>query len=166
MPSFLRNGEEFEKSIKHFALANQYDDSHYEWHYRYARLLDRHAETIEDYNQYAARAVQEYTLTTALKPEYADAFFYRGLIARKYKQIGDKLYRNSEIAQDFQQVIRLQPVNSEAHYYLGLTLVDLDELNKAKQSFQEVLTLNSEFPGANYQLGPVRSTGTKIQGSH
>ena len=155
--------EEYEKSIKHFGLANQYNSENFEWHYRYARLLDRHAKTLEDHNQYAAMAVREYTLTVSLKPDYADAYFYRGLIARKYKQIGDTLYRNREIAQDFQQVVKLQPRNPDAHYYLGLTLVDLDESNKAKEYFQEVLRLNTEFAGANYQLGLIAEQEQKYK---
>ena len=145
--------EEYEKSIKHFGLANQYDGANHEWHYQFARLLDRHAETLEDSDRYASMAVQEYTSTITLKPDYADAYFYRGLIARKYKQIGDKLYRSNEIAQDFQQTIKLQPRNLDAHYYLGLTLVDLDELKQATQSFEEVLKLDANFPGVNFQLG-------------
>ena len=153
LAAIFEEREENEKSIKHFGLANQYDSANYEWHFRYAHLLARHAETLEDYDQYAAMAVQEYTATATLKPDYADAYFYRGLIARKYKQIGDKLFRNSEIAQDFTQAIELRPRNPDAHYYLGITLVDLDEWEKAKQSFQEVLLLDAKLPGANLQLG-------------
>ena len=153
LAAIFEEREENGKSIKHFGLANQYDNTNYEWHFRYARLLTRHAETLENYNQYAAMAVQEYTAAAALKPDYTDAYFYRGLIARKYKQIGDKLYRNSEIAQDFQHVVKLQPQNPNAHHYLGLTLVDLDEWQKGKQSFQKVLMLDSKFTDANFQLG-------------
>ena len=37
--------EETEKAIKHFGLANRYDDGHFDWHFRYAHLLDRYAAT-------------------------------------------------------------------------------------------------------------------------
>ena len=60
-------------------LANQYNPENFEWHYSYARLLDRHAETLGDsYHKYAEMAVKEYTVTIALNPNYADAYFYRG----------------------------------------------------------------------------------------
>ena len=145
--------EENEKAIKHFELANQSNATRYDWHFRYARLLDRHVATLEDYNQYAAMAVEEYTRAAALNPDYADTYFYRGLITRRYKQIGNTLYRYSQIAEDFKQVIELQPRNANAHYYLGLTYADLDRRRKAKEIFQKTLRVKSQYRGANLQIG-------------
>ena len=109
----MKNATRTIKRLKHFKLANQYDDSHFDWHFRYARLLDRYAETLEDYDAYATMAVEEYNKTINLKDDYAPAYLYRGLITRRYKQIGDTLYRYGQIAEDFKKVIALEPNNSD-----------------------------------------------------
>ena len=145
--------EEIEKAIKHFGLANQYDDRHYDWHFRYARLLDRYAETLDDYDAYAAMAVEEYNQTISLKDDYAPPYFYRGLITRRYKQIGDTLYRYGQIADDFKRVITLEPNNSEAYYYLGMTYMDLDQHQEAKEIFLKTLEFNKAYAGIYLNLG-------------
>ena len=145
--------EETEKAIKHFGLANRYDDGHLDWHFRYARLLDRYAETLEDYDAYAAMAVDEYNQTINLRNDYAPAYLYRGLIARRYKQIGDTLYRNSQIAADFKRVIALEPNNSEAYYHLGMTYIDLDQHQDAKEILLKTLQFSKKYKGIYLQLG-------------
>ena len=146
---------EIEKAIVHFGLANQHGDSRYDWHYRYARLLDRHARTLEDYDKYAGMAVEEYSRTIALKSDYAPAYFHRGLIARRYKQIGDELFRYSQIAEDFKKVIALEPKNADAHYYLGMTNLDLDQRDKAKEVFQKTRELDPTYKDVSFQLGGI-----------
>ena len=150
---FFEEREETEKAIKHFGLANQYDDGRFDWHFRYARLLDRYAETLEDYETYAVMAVEAYNKTINLKNDYAPAYLGRGLITRRYKQIGDTLYRNSQIAEDFKQVIALEPNNSDAHYYLGMTYIDLDQRQNAKEILLKTLQFNKEYKGIYLQLG-------------
>ena len=145
--------EETEKAIKHLGFANRYDDGHLDWHFRYARLLDRYAETLEDYNTYAAMAVAEYNKTIDLKNDYAPAYLYRGLITRRYKQIGDTLYRYSQIAEDFKRVIALEPNNSDAHYHLGMTYIDLDQRQNAKEILLKTLQFNKKYSGIYLQLG-------------
>ena len=144
-----------EKAIKHFGLANEYDPSHYDWHFRYARLLDRHALTVEDYHLYAGMAVDEYGKTIGLEPTYAPAFFNRGLITRRYRQIDRILHRSSKIAEDFKQVITLQPKNTDAHYYLAMTELDLDNRYKAKELFEKTLSIQPEYNGVNVELGAI-----------
>ena len=38
--------DERERAIRYYGLANQYNPEKFDWHYSYARLLDRHAETL------------------------------------------------------------------------------------------------------------------------
>ena len=140
------------KAIKHFGLANQYDPSHYDWHFRYARLLDRHAQTVEDYNHHAHLAVEAYSATLKLK-RYALAYFYRGLIMRRYRQIADTLYLSSEVAADFKAVVEIEPKNADAHYFLGLTYLDMDNRDSARQYFVKTLKLKSNYVGANLEIG-------------
>ena len=145
--------EEIQKAIKHLELANRHDDGNYDWHYRYARLLDHHAETLKDYHTYAAMAVEEYNKTIDLKDDYAPAYLYRGLITRRYKQIGDTLYRYGQIVEDFKRVVALEPNNSDAHYYLGMTYVDLDQPEKAKDILLKTLQFKKQYKGIYLQLG-------------
>ena len=142
-----------EKAIKHFKLANRYDDGNFDWHFRYAHLLDRYAATLEDYDTYAAMAVEEYNKTINLKNDYAAAYLYRGLITRRYKQIGDTLYRYGQIAEDFKKVIALEPNNSDAHYYLGMTYVDLDQREDAKEILLKTLQFEKKYKGVYLELG-------------
>ena len=144
---------EIAKAIKHFGLANRYDDGHFDWHYRYARLLDRYAEGLEEYDTYAAMAVEEYNKTIELKSDYVPAYLHRGLITRRYKQIGDTLYRYGQIAEDFKRVIALDPNSSEAHYYLGMTYIDLDQRQDAKEIFLKTLQFGKKYKGVYLQLG-------------
>ena len=145
--------EDNEKAIRHFGLANRYDGGHFDWHFRYARLLDRYAETLEDYDTYAAMAVAGYNKAINLKNDYAPAYLYRGLITRRYKQIGDTLYRYSQIAGDFKQVIVLEPNNSEAHYHLGMTYIDLDQRQDAKEILLKTLQFKKRYKGVYLELG-------------
>ena len=154
---------EVEKAIVHFGLANQHDDSRYDWHFRYARQLDRHARTLDDYDKFAAMAVEEYNRTIALKSDYAPAYYYRGLITLHYKQIGDILYRSSQIAEDFKKVAALEPKNADAHYYLGMTYLDLDQSDKAKEVFQITRGLNPKFKGVSFQLGGIAEREQKYK---
>ena len=145
--------QENQKAIKHLELANRYDDGNFDWHFRYARLLDRYAETLEDYDTYAAMAVEEYNRTINLKHDYAPAYLYRGLITRRYKQIGDTLYRYGQIAEDFKKAIVLEPNNSDAHYYLGMTYVDLDQREAAKEILLKTLQFEKKYKGVYLELG-------------
>ena len=104
------------KAIRHYGLANQYNPKKFDWHYSYARLLDQHAETLgDDYHKHAEMAVKEYTATLALKSDYVDAYFYRGMLTLRHRQIGKTLYRYSQILEDFRQVAEIQPRNREAN---------------------------------------------------
>ncbi len=145
--------EDNEKAIKHFKLANRYDDGHFDWHFRYAHLLDRYAATLADYDTYAAMAVEEYNKTIDLKNDYVPAYLYRGLITRRYKQIGDTLYRYGQIAEDFKRVIVIEPDNSDAHYYLGMTYVDLDQRQEAKEILLKTLQFKKKYKGVYLELG-------------
>ncbi len=155
LAAIFEERSDVEKAIVHFGLANHHDNSRYDWHFRYARLLDRHARSLEDYDKSAAMAVEEYTRTIALKSDYAPAYFYRGLITRQYKQIGDVLYRYSQIAEDFKKVIALEPKNADAHYYIGMTYLDLDQRDKAKEVFQMTRELNPTYKYVSFQLGGI-----------
>lgn len=152
--------DELRKAIGHLRLANKFNPHKYDWHFRYARFLDRYTRSLEEnasssenYEKYAAMAVEEYTETIKLNYAYAPAFYYRGLFCRKYKQIGDKFYSYSQIAEDFKQAIELKPEMTDAYYQLGLTYVDMDDRSKAEDIFKKALKIDATYKGPNLQLG-------------
>ncbi|MDE0012782.1 MAG: tetratricopeptide repeat protein [Candidatus Poribacteria bacterium] len=148
--------DERENSIRYYGLANQYNPENFEWHYSYARLLDQHAETLgNDYHQHAEMAVKEYTATIALNPNYVDAYFYRGLLTLRYKQIGDTLYRYSQISEDFKQVAEMQPRNREANYHLGVIYFEIDRHQLAKKVFENMRSYAPEYRGIHLHLGRI-----------
>ena len=145
-----------ENAIRHYGLANQYNPNKFDWHYSYARLLDRHAETLgEDYHQHAEMAVKEYTKTLALNSDYADAYFYRGMLTLRYRHIGKTLYRYSQILEDFKQVIERQPRNSEANYQLGVLYLEIDRHRLAKEVFENMLSYAPKYRGIHLYLGQI-----------
>ena len=145
-----------QNAIHHYGLANQYNPENFDWHYSYARLLDQHAETLgEDYHKYAEMAVKEYTATIALNSNYADAYFYRGMLTLRYKQIGDTLYRYSQILEDFKQVAELQPRNREANYQLGVLYLEIDRHALAKNVFENMRAYAPDYRGIHLHLGRI-----------
>ena len=172
LAAIFEEREENEKAIKHFDLANQHDDSRYDWHFRYARLLDRQAEMMDTHHKYASMAVSEYSKTAELKPEYAPAYMYRGLITYQYKDIAGTLYSYSQISEDFRQTIEKlkgrtteadRQMNTDAHYYLALTYLDIDQRPRAKETFQKTLQLDRKYKGANLQIGLIAEWEQKYQ---
>ncbi len=156
LASIFEKRHERENAIRYYGLANQYNPENFDWHYRYARLLDQQSETLgDDYHQYAEIAVKEYTATIALNPNYVDAYFYRGLLTLRYKQIGDKLYRYSQILEDFKQVAEMQPRNREANYHLGVIYFEIDRHQLAKKTFENMRTYAPEYRGIHLYLGRI-----------
>ena len=148
--------DERENAIRYYGLANQYNPEKFDWHYSYARLLDRHAETLGDaYHKYAEMAVKEYTTTSALNPDYVDAYFYRGMLTLRHRQIGKTIYRYSQIVEDFRQVVEFQPRNREANYQLGVIYLEIDRHRLAKEVFENMLSYAPKYRGIHLHLGQI-----------
>ena len=148
--------DEREHAIRYYGLANHYNPDNFDWHYSYARLLDRHAETLgDDYHKHAEMAVEEYTATIALNPTYVDAYFYRGMLTLRYRQIGETLYRYSQILEDFKQVAELQPKNREANYQVGVIYLEIDRHQLAKEVFKSMLPYAPKYRGIHLHLGKI-----------
>ncbi|MDE0683156.1 MAG: tetratricopeptide repeat protein [Candidatus Poribacteria bacterium] len=148
--------DERENAIRYYGLANHYNPDNFDWHYSYARLLDRHAETLgEDYHKHAEMAVNEYTTTIALNPDYVDAYFYRGMLTLRYRQIGKTLYRYSQILEDFKQVALFQPKNREANYNIGVIYLEIDRHRPAREAFERMLSYAPKYRGIHLHLGKI-----------
>ncbi|GIX06059.1 MAG: hypothetical protein KatS3mg115_0462 [Candidatus Poribacteria bacterium] len=84
-----------------------------------------------------------------------EAYYYRGLLRRTYKQIGDRLFLSSEIAEDFRRALALRPGDPDALYQLGLTYQDMEEDEQAERTFRELLAREPRYPGAHLALGQI-----------
>ncbi len=149
------------QALHHYALANEHYPEHFEWHYQYARLLDTHAATLENYHKHAEMAVKEYTSTIALNPGYVDAYFYRGMLTNRYKRIGNTLFRSAQIIGDFQQVVELDPKNDAAYYHIGILQLWTEKFTDAENTFKKVITLNPKYKGVHIQLGKLAERNQK-----
>ena len=148
--------DERENAIRYYGLANHYNPDNFDWHYSYAQLLDQHAETLgQDYHKHAEMAVNEYTATIALNPDYVDAYFYRAMLTLRYRQIGKTLYRYSQILEDFKQVALFQPKNREANYNIGVIYLEIDRHNLAKAAFKNMLAYAPKYRGIHLHLGKI-----------
>ncbi len=155
-PEIENKRDERENALRYYGLANHYNPDNFDWHYSYARLLDRHAETLgEDYHKHAEMAVTEYTTTIALNPDYVDAYFYRGMLTLRYRQIGKTLYRYSQILEDFKQVALFQPKNREANYKIGIIYLEIDRHNLAKEAFKNMRSYAPKYRGVHLHLGKI-----------
>ena len=148
-----KKADSMQQALHHYGLANEHDPEHFDWHYSYARLLDTHAESLENYHKHAEMAVKEYSNTIALNPGYADAYFHRGMITNRYKRIWDILYRSSQILEDFRQVVDLEPNNVDAHYYIGTLQLYVEQHKLAEETFKKVIKMDPKYKGVHIQLG-------------
>ncbi|MDD5455153.1 MAG: tetratricopeptide repeat protein [Candidatus Ratteibacteria bacterium] len=63
-------------------------------------------------------------------------------------QIGDY----EDALGNFQKVLDLDPVNSDAYYYLGMTYSQMEEFDKAVSYYEKALKLNPELAKAHFQV--------------
>ncbi len=145
--------DSLQQALHHYGLANEHDPEHFEWHYRYALLLDGHAATLENYHKHAGMAVKHYTDTIALKPDLVDAYFKRAMITNRYKRIGEELYLSDRILEDFRQVVMLKPDYVDAYFHMGTLQIWIDEYKQAEENFRKVLQLNPKYKGVHTELG-------------
>ena len=99
------------------------------------RLADahRHFGNLYGNQQEHWAAVEHYTRATIYDPDYAQAFYSRGVLY--WREIGN-YYR---AIQDLSQVLKLDPTWAEAYFNRGLAYKLHDERPKAIADFQRYL---------------------------
>jgi tetratricopeptide (TPR) repeat protein len=151
------------------------------------QLLNRHFASIENYNSYIAshepraidyfgRAMDYVTLRNyaaaitdldraiALTPDFAMAYFLRGVARNDMLQIaeeqsssqsaGIKMELRSVIS-DFDRAAELSPRNAYAHYNKGNALVALGDYTSALAAYRKAIELKADFGEAYYNLAYV-----------
>lgn len=94
-------------------------------------------------------AVQDYDRAIQLKPDYAEAFYGRGLVYYAKKEFDSAI-------QDYSQAIQLKPGYTEAYNARGIAYLSLNQYDasvKAMSDFDEAVKLNPDFAEAFFDRG-------------
>ena len=86
----------------------------------------------------AAEAIQDYDEAIRLNPNYADAYYNRGLA---YGAKGDQ----DRAIQDLNEAIRLNPKDAGAYSGRGLTRFSIAQFQAAQEDFNAVETCPTSF---------------------
>jgi tetratricopeptide (TPR) repeat protein len=81
------------------------------------------------------KAISDYSEAIRLKPDYADAYYNRGVVYNNYKDDFDKAIS------DYSEVIRLKPDHTYAYYMRGVVYSNKNDYDKAISDFTEVILL-------------------------
>lgn len=157
LAKLLDKGSRLAEAAAHYAVAVDVKDDDPVWHYDYARCAHRVATATEDYETQTALLVaadSSYTSAILLAPT-ASAHYFRGTLRRAHRQIGDGLYLYSEVAEDFEQAVSMDPDHTAARYNLGLTYVDMEQDSRARQTFRRLLDIDPRYENAHAELGAI-----------
>ncbi|MFN7855251.1 MAG: tetratricopeptide repeat protein, partial [Acidovorax sp.] len=93
-------------------------------------------------------ALLSYDKAIALKPDYADALYNRGVVLTKLKRPGDAVLSHN-------QAIILKPDYAVAFYHRGIALRELKLLDDALLSYDRAITLKPDYADALNNRGNV-----------
>ena len=94
-------------------------------------------------------AITDYDIAIDKDPNYAEAYYLRGLTRRSLKQ-------REESIVDFDDAIRLNPNRAEAYYERGLAKGSLERYEEAVVDSDEAIRLNPDYTKAYLLRGGVR----------
>ena len=158
---------ELTEAMPHYAAAVELKPEQDAWQYAYARCAHRvadAAEEAEERQEPIAAADAAYTAAIETEPD-ADRHYWRGRLRLQYRQTGEELHLMNDIALDFRAVLKLEPKRLEARYWLGKTMVEMDQLELARQMFQQLLKMDSKYPEANAELGRIEEREVEMTGA-
>jgi tetratricopeptide (TPR) repeat protein len=144
-------------AVPHYAIAVDVKDDDPAWHFDYARCAHRVGDASDDYDVQTAMFVaadSSYTAAILLEPT-PPRHYHRGMLRRAHRQTGDGVYLYSEVADDFKQVLSLDPEHADARYNLGLTYVDMEQDSRARQTFRSLLQAHPKYVDAHAELGAI-----------
>lgn len=163
----LAKRNRLEEAILHFLLATEIQPDDPVWQYETARAahqLAQRTESSPERSTLVEKADAAYSAVLRLQPS-AEAFYYRGLLRREYKQAGERLFLGSEIAEDFKQAIALAPSNVDARYALALTYLDMEAKDLAETTLRELLRIAPKYPNVHSTLGKLAEERHDFKGA-
>lgn len=163
----LAKRNRLEEAVPHFLLATEIQPDNPAWQYETARAAHQLAQKTEESaerSRLVEKADLAYSAVIQLRPS-AEAFYYRGLLRREYKQAGERLFLGSEIAEDFKQAVALTPSNADARYALALTYLDMEAKDLAETTFRELLRVAPKYPNVHSALGKLAEERHDFKGA-
>jgi tetratricopeptide (TPR) repeat protein len=98
--------------------------------------------TVSKWRNYG-KALASYDTAIALKPNYSDAHYNRGVAL-------SKLNRHEEALQSYDLAIKITPDHAAAYYNRGHILFELNLTDEATASFQKALEIRPDFAEAKF----------------
>jgi len=90
---------------------------------------------LKSYDGLREAAIEEFSKAIAVDPQYAPAYFYRG--------IEEKLIHDYTASiTDLTKAITLQPNDEQAYLFRGITLIALEKYEEAEKDFSRSLQIN------------------------
>jgi tetratricopeptide (TPR) repeat protein len=100
------------------------------------------------------KVIGDLTKALELKPDFVDAWYYRGVAHFHNKEIQLAI-------SDFNKAVTLAPGFPDAYNYRGLALLGQNKLTEAKNDFAKAIQLNAKFAEAYYNRGRVSQMQAK-----
>ena len=116
---------------QHEAAIDDYDEAHQSPYYALKQYLERYESAIDDYDQ-----------TIRLSPDYAEAYYHRGLAKQSLEQYEAAI-------KDYDDAIRINSDYAEAYYQRAEANSFLETLVEAKADLQIALQLAEQSDDAN-----------------
>jgi tetratricopeptide (TPR) repeat protein len=112
------------------------------------------------------KAIADYSEAIRLKPDFAEAYFNRGMVYTKRRRTMNIMNRDKDSVDmenaiadikektiaDFTEAIRLKPDYAGAYYYRGVSYIDHDQ---AIAEYNEAIRLNPDYAEAYYSRSEV-----------
>jgi tetratricopeptide (TPR) repeat protein len=112
--------------------------------YRYSNNAEDYFKTgmsKYDTNDYEG-AYSDFTIAIEMKPDYAEAYYTRGLL------LGKEMHKYSKAIKDFTKAIKIKNDYAEAYYDRGVTYRILDDLKNSCADWHKAKELGYELADA------------------
>jgi tetratricopeptide (TPR) repeat protein len=119
--------------------------------------FDRCGQPLQAGQENARRAAADFTKAIQLKPDYAEAYYYRGVI--KSEKLGEIRYNPRSAIEDLTKAIQLKPDYAEAYYCRGLIKIEKLSLYNARdaiEDFTKAIQLKPDYAEAYGARGDLR----------
>ncbi|MEO6168159.1 MAG: tetratricopeptide repeat protein [Chitinophagales bacterium] len=129
--------KEYKNSMDQLARVQELDKDNFEtWFIRGLNFKE-----MGDTN----RAITSFQKSVQIKPDFYDGYMQLGLITSNNKM--------SSAPQYFDNAIRIDSTSAEAHYAKAKFYQDHGEIEKAKSTYQRLITVNPQFESSYFNLG-------------
>lgn len=160
----LAKRRELALAVPHLAIACEIEADNAEWQALLARTAEGAASgDVGDASRERLLEIADSAYSAAIRIQpTASALFRRAVLRREHRQIGERLYLSSEIAEDFKQAASMDSNNPDATYLLALTYLDMESSDLAATTLRDLLKARPKYPNANAELGKLAEASNRF----